>query len=100
MRVDEASCRSNIGYGRGRAYAQGPRVEPGQLVLTDRHDRDPSSFQVFEGRRDVEDRLRAGADDRHRGPRQLLQVGRDVEGRRMRDVATGREWAAMDAADP
>ena len=38
---------------------------------------------------DVEDRLRAGADDGHRRPRELLEIGRDVE-RSGRRAAAGR----------
>ena len=50
---------------------------------------------------DVEDRLRAGADDGDRRPAELLEIGRDVEGRRARSARrAGDPSAAVDAADP
>ena len=52
-------------------------------------------LEVLERERDVEDRLGAGAHDRHRRPGELLEVRADVEGR---GAATDR--APMDAADP
>ena len=71
------------------------RVEPGHLVLADRHDRHAAGLEVLERGRHVEDRLRPGAHDRDRRAGQLVEVGRDVE-RRRPGVA---ERAAMDAAD-
>ena len=73
-------------------------VEPGDVVLADRHDRDAPRLEVLEGRRHVEDRLRSGAHDGHGGPAEFLEVGRDVEaGRAVRPGLSER--APVDAAD-
>ena len=68
----------------GRRDPRRAGVEPGQLRLTDRDDRDAARLEVLERGRDVEDRLRPGAHDGHRRPPELLEVRRDVEGRRGR----------------
>ncbi len=73
-------------------------VEAGHLILADRDDRHAAGLEVLERGGDVEDGLRAGADDRDGRPAELLEVRRDVErrgDRRTRDA----ERPAVDAAD-
>ena len=77
----------------GAAEAGRAREEAGHVGLPDGHDRDAARFEVLERCRHVEDRLRPGAHDGHRGPSELLEVGRDVEGgRRARWPSSAPRW--------
>ena len=100
VRPDEVGRGLEVGdtcSGAGMPDSAGE--EPGQLGLPDRHDRHAARLEVLERGRDVEDRLRPGADDGHRGAPELVEVRRDVERGRGRGPGFTQR-PAMDAADP
>ena len=63
-----------------RAVAAGAAVEAGQLVRAPADDRHAPGLEHLQRAADIQDRLGPCADDRDRGPGQLVQVGRDVQG--------------------
>ena len=72
--------------------------EARHVVLADGHEGHATRLEHLERRRHVEDRLGPGADDDHRRPGELLEIGRDVEAGRLRGPGPA-ERAAVDAAD-
>ena len=80
---DQVRRCSEVRDGCRRGDPRRAGVEPGQVGLADGHDRHAPCLEVLEGRRHVEDRLRAGTDDGHRA------FGRAPRGR-----TRCRRWAS------
>ena len=79
VHADDRRRPRHVRDGVRRRDPRGTGEEPGQLGLPDRDDRHAPRLEVLERGGHIEDGLRPGADDRHRGPAQLLEVRRDVE---------------------
>ena len=95
VHAGETCCGPHVGDGCRRSDAARAGEEARDLARSDRQDRHTSRLEVFDRRSNVEDRLGTSAYDDDGSPRELLEVGRDVERRRW-----APERAAMDAPDP